>query len=188
VTADAEGLVISVTTTINNLFGSKIIVPENGIVMNNHMNDFSIPDISNGFGYLPAPANFIRPGKRPLSSMTPIIVEHLENSTFFFAVGAAGGSRIITAVVQALWLVLDLGLTPAQALAMPRFHDQLVPNEVLFDYAYDNHTVDFMRQRGHNTTWCAPGESFIQAVQQLPAGEFRASSDPNLEAGAGITC
>lgn len=120
--------------------------------------------------------------------MTPVIVEHLGNSSLYLAIGAAGGSRIITAVVQALWFVLDFGLTPAQALGKPRFHDQLVPNQLFCEYAYDNQTVASLRQKGHDTTWIAPGLTIIQAVQQLPGGEFIAASDPNLDDGGAFTC
>ncbi|KAJ3551984.1 hypothetical protein NPX13_g11227 [Xylaria arbuscula] len=75
VAADKSGLAVSVTTTINLLFGSQLMVPETGVIMNDEMNDFSIPGSSNAFGYIPSPANFIRPGKRPLSSISPIIAE-----------------------------------------------------------------------------------------------------------------
>src|ERR1700753_2580604 len=81
VVSDASGMAISLTTTINLLFGSKVIVPETGVIMNDEMNDFSIPGQKNAFGYLPSPSNYIKPGKRPLSSITPVIVEHIKNAT-----------------------------------------------------------------------------------------------------------
>ena len=74
VTTDCTGMAISLTTTVNLLFGSQIMVPETGVILNNEMNDFSIPGSSNAFGYIPSPSNYIRPGKRPLSSITPTIV------------------------------------------------------------------------------------------------------------------
>jgi gamma-glutamyltranspeptidase/glutathione hydrolase len=123
-------MAVSLTTTINLRFGSHIIVPETGLIMNDEMNDFSIPGSSNQFGYIPTPANFIRPGKRPLSSMTPVIVEYLSNGTLYFVTGAAGGSKIITATLQSLWHVLDQRMTPIEAIQSPRFHDQLVPDQV----------------------------------------------------------
>ncbi|OAL45363.1 gamma-glutamyltranspeptidase [Pyrenochaeta sp. DS3sAY3a] len=185
--ADDDGMVISLTTTINNPWGSYIIVPETGIILNNQMNDFSVPGTSNGFGYVPAPANFIRPGKTPLSSMSPIIVDHLSNSSFYFATGSAGGSRIITAVLQILWNVLDRGMNTSAALSTPRFHDQLIPNQTLFEYAYDNSTIEFLAQRGHNVTWVAPGATEAEAVRRLSNGSFEAAADPNLIDGAGFT-
>ncbi|KAI7072916.1 gamma-glutamyltransferase, partial [Hortaea werneckii] len=128
VTSDYSGMAVSLTTTVNLLFGSKIVVPETGVILNNEMNDFSIPGSSNAFGYIPSPVNYIRPGKRPLSSITPVIVEHA-NGSFYYAVASAGGSRIITAVLQNLWHVLDQNMTAPEALAAPRLHDQLVPNQ-----------------------------------------------------------
>ena len=175
--ADASGMAISLTTTVNLLFGSNIMVPETGVIMNNEMNDFSIPGSSNAFGYLPSPNNYIRPGKRPLSSITPTIVEH-EDGSLYFVVGAAGGSRIITATLENLWHVLDQNMTAPEALARPRFHDQLVPNTIAFEYAYNNETTAFMESRGHNVTWMAPGSSSAQSLRLLPNGTFEAAGEP----------
>ncbi|KAI4150156.1 MAG: hypothetical protein L6R39_002330 [Caloplaca ligustica] len=186
VTADASGMAISLTTTINLLFGSGLMVPETGVIMNNEMNDFSIPNSSNAFGYVPSPSNFIRPGKRPLSSISPTIVEFLANSTLYFVVGSAGGSRIITATIQNLWHVLDQGFNSSGALAQPRLHDQLQPNQVSFEYAYNNETVAFMKSLGHNVTWVAPGQSTAQALRRLPNGTFEAAGEPRQKASGGF--
>jgi len=184
VTSDITGLSVSLTTTVNLLFGSRVMVPETGVIMNDEMNDFSIPGSSNAFGYVPSPSNYVRPGKRPLSSITPTIVEHA-NGTLYFVVGAAGGSRIITATLQQLWYVLDRNMTSMEALAMPRLHDQLVPNQVSFEYAYDNETVDFMISRGHNVTWVAPGQSSAQSLRRLGNGTFEAAGEPRQKSSAG---
>lgn len=125
VTADITGMAISLTTTVNLLFGSQVCVPETGVIMNDEMNDFSVPGQSNAFGYAPSPANYIMPGKRPLSSISTTIVEWANGTGFYFAIGAAGGSRIITSTIQNLWHVLDQGMTTAQALEQPRLHDQV---------------------------------------------------------------
>jgi len=177
-TADASGLAISLTTTVNLLFGSNLIVPETGVIMNNEMNDFSIPGSSNAFGYVPSPANYIVPGKRPLSSISPVIAEFANNQTLYFVIGAAGGSRIITANIQNLINVLDRNLTAPQALAQPRLHDQLIPNQASFEYAYDNQTTAFMSSLGHNITWVAPGQSTAQGIRRLPNGTFEAAGEP----------
>jgi gamma-glutamyltranspeptidase/glutathione hydrolase len=166
VTADSSGLAISLTTTVNLLFGSNLLVPETGIIMNNEMNDFSIPGSSNAFGFVPSPSNYIRPGKRPLSSITPTIVEWA-NGTLYYVIGAAGGSRIITATIQNLIHVLDQNMTVPQALAQPRLHDQLIPNQVNFEYAYDNETVAFMKSLGHNITWIVSGSGLLLDGKRL---------------------
>ena len=166
--------------------------------------DFSIPNVKNAFGYVPSPANYVRPGKRPLSSITPTIVEHLANHSLYYVVGAAGGSRIITATIQNLWHVLDQGLTAPQALAQPRFHDQLVPNIISFEWAsvpalkngsvgtvavkgYDNSTVAFMKARGHMVTWVAPGFSSAQAIRLLNGGAWEAAGEPRQSSSGGFT-
>ncbi|KAL4979621.1 nucleophile aminohydrolase [Aspergillus desertorum] len=182
-TIDRSGLAVSAITTINLLFGSRVVIPETGVIMNNEMDDFSIPGSSNSFGYIPSEANYIRPGKRPLSSCTPAIVTH-PNGTTFFVAGSAGGSRIITATVQNIIHAVDEGLSAADALARPRLHDQLIPNQATFEYAYDNSTVAFMAARGHNVTWTAPGSSTAQAIRVLPNGTFDAAGEPRqLDSG-----
>ncbi|KAF2097654.1 gamma-glutamyltransferase [Rhizodiscina lignyota] len=177
-TADAEGLAISLTTTVNLLFGSNLIVPETGVIMNNEMNDFSIPGSSNAFGFIPSPSNYIKPGKRPLSSISPTIVE-FANGTLYFVVGAAGGSHIITANIQNIIHVVDQNMTAPEALAEPRFHDQLVPNLAMFEYAYNNETVAYMKSLGHNVTWMTPfGTSSAQCIRRHPNGTFEAAGEP----------
>ena len=185
VTADASGMAVSLTTTINLLFGSQVLVPETGVIMNNEMNDFSIPGSSNAFGYAPSPANYVRPGKRPLSSISPTIAE-FANGTLYYITGAAGGSRIITATIQSLVHVLDQNMTAPQALAQARLHDQLIPNQVSFEYAFNNETIAFMKARGHNVTWIAPGQSSAQSIRRLPNGTFEAAGEPRQQNSAGL--
>ncbi|KAF2015877.1 gamma-glutamyltranspeptidase-like protein [Aaosphaeria arxii CBS 175.79] len=190
VTADIHGLSITLTTTVNLLFGNKLVVPETGVIMNNEMNDFSIPNTTNAFGYIPSPANFIRPGKRPLSSIAPVIVEHLNAtslaSAFYIAIGAAGGSRIITSTIQNLLHILDGNLTTPEALAQPRIHDQLMPAQVSFEYAFDNSTTAFMKAIGHNVTWVAPGQSTAQGLRRLANGTFEAAGEPRQKNSGGF--
>ena len=190
VTADQSGMAVSLTTTVNLLFGSQLMVPETGVVMNDEMNDFSIPNSSNAFGYLPSPVNFVVPGKRPLSSISPTIVE-FPNGTLYFVTGSAGGSRIITATVQSVWHVLDQNMTTAEALAQGRLHDQLEPNTVSFEWpgfgtpGYSNETTAFMARLGHNVTFIAPGQSSMNALRRLPNGTFEAAGEPRLHNSGG---
>ncbi|KAM0492177.1 hypothetical protein ACHAPB_008911 [Verticillium nonalfalfae] len=184
VSADSSGLAVSMTTTINLLFGSQVMIPETGIIMNNEMNDFSIPNITNAFGYIPSPANFIRPGKRPLSSMSPTIIETPDGKVYM-CIGAAGGSRIITATIQNIHNVLDKGLNIHDALAFPRWHDQLSPDRMTFEWAYDNNTVAFLKGLGHNVTYIGPGQSSAQGLRLLPNGTFEASGEPRQNNSGG---
>ncbi len=139
--------------------------------MNDEQNDFSIPGHRNEFGYAPSPSNYVRAGKRPLSSITPVIVEWA-NGTFYYATGAAGGSRIITTTIQNLVHVLDRNMTSLEALQQPRMHDQLLPNQAFFESSYDNATVAFMKERGHNVTWAIGGLSSAQGIRKHPNGTF----------------
>ncbi|GJC91003.1 glutathione hydrolase proenzyme [Colletotrichum liriopes] len=183
--ADASGLAISLTTTVNLLFGSQLMVPETGVIMNDEMNDFSIPGSSNAFGFIPSPANYVRPGKRPLSSISPVIVEQPDGK-LYFVIGSAGGSRIITATIQNIHNVLDRNLTTAESLAEPRFHDQLSPNTAAFEYSYDNATTSYLTTLGTNVTWVAPGGSTAQGVRLLPNGTFEAAGEPRQKNSGGF--
>jgi gamma-glutamyltranspeptidase/glutathione hydrolase len=151
--------------------------------MNNEMNDFSIPGVPNEFGFVPSPINYIRPNKRPLSSITPIIVEH-PNGTLYISIGAAGGSRIITSTVQALWHVLDHNMTLPEALKEPRIHDQLLPDWTTFEVTFDNSTVESMVERKHNVIWVGEHQSAVQGVRMFGNGSFEAASEPRqLDSG-----
>lgn len=162
------------------LFLSHLYLPTHNFL------DFSIPGSSDSFGYVPSPYNYIRPGKRPLSSITASIITNAVNDTLHYVVGAAGGSRILTATIQNIIHAVDEGLSPKDSLAKPRLHDQLLPNQVSFEYAYDNDTVASMKERGHNVTWVAPGDSVAQAVRLLWNGTFEAAGEPRQVNSGGI--
>ncbi|KUI63529.1 Gamma-glutamyltranspeptidase 1 [Cytospora mali] len=185
VAADKSGLAVSITTTINTIFGSRVMVPETGVIMNNEMNDFSTPGATNAFGYEPSEANYIVPGKRPLSSISPTIVEYPSGGLFFIS-GSAGGSRIITATVQIIHNAIDRNMTSLEALSAPRMHDQLSPNYVSFEYAFDNSTTAYMKELGHTVEWVAPGSSTAQALRLLPNGTFEAAGEPRQLASGGL--
>lgn len=177
VTADHTGLSVSLTSTVNLLFGSRTMDLETGIIMNNVMNDFSIPGVSNEYGYAPSPANFVRPGKRPLSSTTPVFVEH-RNGTLQLVIGAAGGSRIISSTVQSILHLLHQNMTMTQALGQPRLHDQLIPTETGFEAGYDEKVISFLAARGHNVTLVPSTLSAVQGIVRRPDGVFDAASEP----------
>lgn len=186
VAADSKGMAISSTSTLNLLFGAQIMTPDTGIIINDQMNDFSIPNVRNAFGYVPSPNNFIAAGKRPLSSCTPVIVEH-GNGSFYFTTGAAGGSRIISATAQAVWNVIEGGMSMYGAIAEPRIHDQLMPNEVTVEWAFDNSTAASLREKGHNVTHVRPGVSAVQGVLLRADGKFEAVGETRQKNSGGLS-
>jgi gamma-glutamyltranspeptidase / glutathione hydrolase len=184
VTADASGLALSLTSSVNTWLGSQVMVQETGVIMNNDMNDFSIPGVSNVFGYMPSPANFIKPGKRALSSNAPTLIEFLSNNTFCYALGAGGGSHIITGIIQGIWNLLDRDMSPLPALLEPRFHDQLEPNTVALDYRFNNATAAYLTERGHKVSW-ERRSSDLYVLKRSSNGVFEAVGEPGRKSAAG---
>jgi len=132
---DAQRNAVAMTTTINTFFGSKVVSAATGIVFNNEMDDFSTPGLNNIWGIAPSASNFIRPGKRPLSSMAPTIVlqdvlraDGTITRDVRAVAGASGGPRIISSTLQVLSNVLLRGRSAADAVSEPRVHHQFLPN------------------------------------------------------------
>ena len=126
---DKEGNAVSVTTTLNGLYGSKVVVSGAGFFLNNEMDDFSVkPGVPNMFGAVGGEANAVAPGKRMLSSMTPTIVE--KNGKLLLVVGTPGGSTIMTSVFQTILNVVDWNMDIQSAVNAPRFHHQWLPDEI----------------------------------------------------------
>ena len=146
--ADAAGNWVAITTTLNTAFGSKVVVPGTGVVLNNQMDDFSSqPGVPNAFGLVGAEANSIAPGKRPLSSMSPTIV--LKDDQPVLTLGAAGGPRIISQVVLTIVHHIDGGMSLGDAVAAARFHHQWSPDRLFVEANLDEAIIKNMRQRGH---------------------------------------
>ncbi|KAF7548905.1 hypothetical protein G7046_g8510 [Stylonectria norvegica] len=177
VTADSDGMAVSLTSTVNLLFGSQLMDSESGVVFNNEMNDFSIPGKRNEFGFAPSKANYIGGRKRPLSSITPIIVEDA-NGVFFATVGAAGGSRIVSSTAQTLYHLLHDNKTLAEAIHEPRLHDQLLPNVVLVEKHFDVNVEASLRAKGHNIKWINEGLSAVHGIVMTGKGVFEAVAEP----------
>lgn len=180
--ADAEGNWVACTATINTSYGSKVVIPGTGVVMNNEMDDFSVqPGVANHFGLVGAEANAVAPGKRPLSSMSPTIV--LQDGKPIIAIGAAGGPKIISAVLVQLVAMLDLGKTPAEAMAMPRIHQQWSPDELMVEKSLPIDIKTALEQRGHvvkelnalsvahTVARSADGKSFVGAADPRAGGK-----------------
>ena len=129
---DAEGNAVSVTTTLNGAYGSKLYCDKLGFFLNNEMDDFSAKaGVPNMFGLIGAEANSIAPEKRMLSSMTPTIVE--KNKDLYMVVGTPGGSTIITAVAQTILNTYEFNMSMQQAVDAPRFHHQWLPDVIMFE-------------------------------------------------------
>ena len=174
---DSDGWWVACTATVNTTFGSGVVLPGTGIVMNNEMDDFSAqPGTPNAFGLIGAEANAVAPGKRPLSSMSPTIV--LRDGKPVFTVGAAGGPTIISQAALAIIHFIDHGMTPAKALGQARFHHQWKPNRLLVEKALGQATIDELRKMGHTVKVT----DSIGAAQALGLGQagrpFTGAADP----------
>ena len=173
--ADSAGNWVAITATINTHFGSKVVIPGTGVLMNNEMDDFAAaPGAPNAFGLLGAEANSVQPGKRPLSSMSPTLV--LKGNQPVLAVGAAGGPTIITQTLLAMVHTLDYGLPLNEALAQPRFHHQWKPDTLRIELKAGQSVLNQLRQRGHQLKlYNSMGAT--QAVGWFE-GKFKAVHDP----------
>jgi gamma-glutamyltranspeptidase/glutathione hydrolase len=148
ITADGEGNWVALNQTINTAFGSKVVVPGTGVLMNDQMDDFAVqPGVPNAFKLVGAEANSIAPGKRPLSSMSPTII--FKDGHPVMALGAAGGPTIITQVVLEISNIIDQDMGPNEALAEPRFHHQWAPDELKIEEKFGKETLRRVEAFGH---------------------------------------
>ena len=175
---DAFGNAVSVTTTLNGAYGSKLYSEELGFFFNNQMDDFSSkPGIPNSYGLVGAEANNIAPQKRMLSSMTPTIVE--KNGTLFMVLGTPGGSTIITSVLQTILNVLEFKMTMQDAVNAPRFHHQWLPDEIIIEpEKFDATTIQSLEKKGYKINEkFAPVIGKVDAILVLPNGKLEGGAD-----------
>ncbi len=145
---DSEGNAVSVTTTLNDAFGSRVTAGSLGFLLNDEMDDFAAkPGVPNLYGLIQGPANAIAPGKRPLSSMTPTIV--LEDGKLRFVLGSPGGARIITTVANIFLSVAEGGLNIQQAVDAPRFHHQYEPDKLFLEPGFSDATTTALQAMGY---------------------------------------
>ena len=145
---DAEGNAVSVTTTINDWFGSRVTADGLGFLLNDEMDDFSSkPGVPNADGLIQGAANEIGPGKRPLSSMTPTIAVH--NGKAVLVLGSPGSSKIITTVANVLMGVVDYGMNIQEAVNAPRFHNQWMPDKLNVEQWFSPDTLATLEKMGY---------------------------------------
>jgi gamma-glutamyltranspeptidase / glutathione hydrolase len=179
---DHKGNAVSVTYTINDDFGAKVIAGDTGFFLNDEMDDFTAkPGAANLFGLVQGKANAIAPGKRPLSSMTPTIV--LKDGKPVLVVGTPGGSRIITTVLEIIVNVIDHGMTLQEAVDAPRIHHQWLPDTLAGEpYALSADTVKSLTHMGYQVVplepWGAGNAAEAIGIAPTDAAQARALGFP----------
>uniref|UniRef100_A0A673B5U0 Glutathione hydrolase 1 proenzyme-like n=1 Tax=Sphaeramia orbicularis TaxID=375764 RepID=A0A673B5U0_9TELE len=181
-----DGSAVAATSTINHYLGSKVMSNSTGILLNNEMDDFSSPLFDNGFDLPPSPNNFIKPGKRPTSSMCPTILFD-KNNKVKMVVGGSGGSKITTSVAQVrncltvalkcvILNVLNFDYDVNKAVSDPRLHNQLEPNATEGEPGIDKTVMAGLALKNHTTKFRDSWGAVVQAVVRYEDG-LRAQSD-----------
>jgi len=178
-TADSQGYWVALTQTINTAFGSKVVIPGTGVLLNNEMDDFSVqPGVPNAFKLVGAEANAVAAGKRPLSSMSPTLV--LKDGQPIVTVGAAGGPTIITQTLLAITHIIDDGMSATQALAQPRYHHQWNPDELKIEKAFGNEVLDALTGYGHKMEQSSGFGACQCITRDLKTNHLGPAHDPRI--------
>jgi gamma-glutamyltranspeptidase/glutathione hydrolase len=181
---DSEGNAVSVTYTLNSLFGAAVIAPGTGFLLNNHMDNFTIkPGVANQYGLVQGKTNAIAPGKKPLSSMSPTLVT--KDGKIFLVVGSPGGPRIITITLETIMNIIDYGMAPQEAVDAPRIHHQWLPDEVFYEpYGLSPDTMKILRSMGYKLTeqtpWGAAELIEIGGIRESTSGPGSSGNDAAL--------
>jgi len=180
---DGDGNAVSATSTINHYFGNKVRGRRTGVVFNNEMDDFSIPHSTNSFGLPASPANYISPGKRPMSSMCPAIVFDHSKQRVRMVTGAAGGSKITTTTAMNILDVLWLGLSLPESVDRPRHHHQLFPETLMIEHTFKQEIRLGLQRLGHKLSPKSFGISVVQAIDVtdtavVGTADFRKGGEP----------
>ena len=180
---DGNGDAVAMTVTINGDWGSGVVTQKTGVALNNEMDDFTtIPGKPNMFGLIQGEANQVRAGARPLSSMSPTIA--VKDGKAVLAVGAPGGPRIISSVLQVTYRALTQKIDVEQAVQAPRVHHQFLPNVVKYDdFRFSPETVEALKARGHKLETGSTGK--VYAIRREPDGILTGSADMRGEGAAG---
>lgn len=174
---DRDGNAVSITTTLNDTFGSHIFVKGAGFLLNNEMDDFSSkPGVPNMYGLLGGKANSIQPNKRMLSAMTPTIVE--KDGKLFMVVGTPGGSTIITSVFQTILNVIEFNKSIQGAVSAKRFHSQWMPDVIYVEKdALDSLTTEKLQQKGYKISPRGP-IGRVDGIVKTRWGYYEGGADP----------
>lgn len=181
---DSEGNMVGNTYTLMFSFGSGVVIEGTGILMNNNMGNFTLrPDIPDAFGLLGSENNMINAFRRPVSSMSPVLVSKDGNP--YFMTGSPGGSKIISANMQMVLNVLEYGMNIGDAAVAPRIHHQWYPEELLLESGISPDTIKLLRQKGHKINFTS-NSSVMGSLQTVMSkdGQFYGYSDPRRP-GAG---
>jgi len=172
---DEKGNAAALTYTINGGYGCGATVPGLGFLLNNEMDDFAAkPGEPNMFGLVQGESNAVQPNKRPLSSMTPTIL--LKDGKLFMVVGAPGGSRIITGVLQVILNVVDFGMNVQDAIDAPRFHHQWMPDKLYLERGFSPDTIALLKARGHTVDRISSVAN-VEAIVVQPDGWLAGGTD-----------
>ncbi len=177
---DEQRNAVSLTFTVNYSFGSGVVTPGTGILLNDEMDDFAAaPGVPNAYGLVGGEANAIAPRKTPLSSMTPTIVT--QNNRLKMATGAPGGSTIITTVLQVILNVLAYDMNAGEAVSAPRIHHQWLPDELRMQpFGLDTATIAELKRRGHKVEQTSPWGN-ANAIVVTSDGKLEGAADPRGE-------
>ncbi len=182
---DKDGNAVALTTTVNGYFGAKLLAAKSGVVLNNQIDDFSLrAGVPNQFGLIQSDFNLVGPGKRPLSSMTPILV--FDGDTVVGCAGGSGGPRIISNTIQVLLNIFVFGMNVREAVEAPRIHHQWSPNELLVEKEISRDVVEALRKRGHVVT-VSTRPTAVQAIVVRPDGTKSGASDPRKDGAPAAT-
>jgi gamma-glutamyltranspeptidase/glutathione hydrolase len=181
---DGDANAVSLTYTINGSFGANVVAPGTGFFLNNEMDDFTVKaGAPNLYGLVQGEANAIAPGKRPLSSMAPTLVE--KDGRVVFVLGSPGGSRIITAVLETIMNIVDYGMGPREAVDAPRLHYQGQPDQVYFEPSgLSPDTVKELTKRGYRLIEQRPWGA-VELIE-IAHGRLSGVSDNRRPAGAAV--
>ena len=181
---DGEGNAVAVTYTINGYFGAGVVAPGTGFFLNNEMDDFTVkPGAANLYGLVQGEPNAIAPGKRPLSSMAPTLVER--DGKVVLVLGSPGGSRIITTVLETIMNIVDHGMAAQEAVDAPRLHHQSLPEEVYFERSgLSPDVVTQLTAMGFKLVEQRPWGA-VELIE-IAGRRLRGASDSRLPAGAAV--